>query len=83
MLTISGPVPVSSASSNTRSTAVPSRFQMEQGYVSPLIDPDLTRVYHDLQQFEEIRAARDGHHLVVTYPNISTFRANPILHDRL
>jgi len=56
---------------------------MEQGYVSPLIDPDLTRVYHDLQQFEEIRVAHDGRHLILTYPNISTSRDNPILHDGL
>ena len=36
-----------------------------------------------LSQFEEIRAARDGRHLVLTYPNISTPRASPIAHDTL
>ena len=56
---------------------------MGQRYASPLIDLDSTRVDHTLQQFEEIRAARDGRHLVLTYPNISTPRASPIAHDGL
>jgi HSP20 family molecular chaperone IbpA len=34
-------------------------------------------------RFEEIRAARDGRHLVLTYPNISTPRAATIVHDGL
>lgn len=34
-------------------------------------------------KFEQIRAARDGRHLVLTYPNISTTRAGPIVHDGL
>jgi len=38
---------------------------------------------HGLPQFEEIRAARDGRHLVLTYPNISTSRAGPTVHDTL
>ncbi|KAF9790800.1 hypothetical protein BJ322DRAFT_1017439 [Thelephora terrestris] len=37
----------------------------------------------DGTRFEQIRAARDGRHLVLTYPNISTSRAGPIVHDGL
>jgi len=49
----------------------------------PLIDPNSTHAHHDLSQLEEIRAARDGRHLVLTYPNISTSRASPVVHDGL
>ena len=83
MLTILGLAPVSFVSLSTRSIAAPSRFQMGQRYASPLIDLTPTRIDRYLIQFEEIRAARDGRHLVLTYPNISTSRANPILHDGL
>lgn len=37
----------------------------------------------DGTRFEEIRAARDGRHLVLTYPNVSASRASPIVHDGL
>ena len=43
----------------------------------------IPRANHDPPQFEEIRAARDGRHLVLTYPNISTSRASPTVHDTL
>jgi len=82
MSTISGLVPVSFESLNTRSTAGPSHYQKGQGYVSSLIDL-APHVDHDHLQFEEIRAARDGRHLVLTYPNISTSRASPAVHDTL
>jgi len=37
----------------------------------------------DGTKFEQIRAARDGRHLVLTYPTISPSRAGPIVHDGL
>lgn len=37
----------------------------------------------DGTRFEQIRAARDGRHLVLTYPNISTSRAGPVVQDGL
>lgn len=37
----------------------------------------------DGTRFEQIRAARDGRHLVLTYPNITTSRAGPIVHNGL
>jgi len=38
------------------------------------------RVDRNPPQFEEIRAARDGRHLVLTYPNISTSQAGASTH---
>ena len=83
MLKISGLAPAFFVSLSIRNTVAPSHCQKGQGYVPTLSDLDSTFVDHNLPQFEQIRAARDGRHLVLTYPNMSTSRAGPIVHDGL